>query len=190
MPHLFDDMNFCAHQGFSITNQTSSQLEIMLGQYGDEQDIFNLLTGTFVNGAVECPLSGPLNITVPPSSECGVGAGPSISSADNQDNFGEMLVTWFAGGKNLQARKVNFGVSINGVALNPPPLCFTADDGTWTTVYGGIGQTDKAWTSQPINGVIYNIMMRGGGDSKISLGDTGLGGNYYCFDILIRQRNA
>lgn len=197
---LFTDLNDDSHQDFSVTNKTSSDISIMIGQYGDEADIFNFLTGSFSGANGEAlflptpdskptkPLGGPLNFTVPAGKRYCVSQGPSIPGG--MPDFGSVMVKWFSGGKNQQKQRVNFGASINGQQLNPPPLYFMADDGTfYTTVYGGVGDGKNSWTSGQINGITYDFFVHGGSaHGKFDVMESGILSSYYCFDILIRQR--
>lgn len=184
MIELFDDINDAAHSSFSITNNTSSDLSIFLGQYGDQKNVFNFLTGSYCNGDVSNPLDGPLTFSVPAGETHAVPQGPSLFELAPS-----ILVTKSSGWQNKQTQYVNFGVAVNGTALNPPPLSFMVDDGTfYTTVYGGIGQVNS-WTSAQVNGTAYKISMQGGGKhGTFDTEDTGVLDSFYFFNILIQQR--
>ena len=108
---------------------------------------------------------------------------------DAGDQSGGTLVQWFAGGRNLGLCRVNFGVSVNGTVLNPPPLAFTADDGSlYTTVYGGFHETNiSSWVSDPVNVVRYVLATQNGGSPPENLRSQDDIVTYYVFNILIKE---
>ena len=187
MAELFTNLHGDCHYFYSITNQTSSDLQVFLGQYGDEVDIFNLLTGSYYfNEGISAPLAQPyLLLDVAADSTYCVTQGPKF----DDPTHGLLLVHWYAGGRNLGLCRVNFGVSVNGIALNPPPLAFTADAGNdGTAVYGGFYETNiSSWVSEPVNGVRYIFEMQNGGHPPADLTWASDASAYYNFNILIKE---